>query len=135
MEIDMLSIGKRIKARRLELQLMQTDIYEQCGIASGVLSRMENGKNAPSVIAFHKLSEVLKCDMNWLATGKSTNIQNSSFSKNEEFLLSGFNSLCEEDQEELMEILQMKLRKTQKGTAAIAKSSGLMSIEKGNLIG
>lgn len=73
--------------------------------------------------------------MNWLVTGKSTNMQNSSFSKNEEFLLSGFNSLCEEDKEELIEILQMKLHKTQKGRVASAKSSGLMSIEKGNLIG
>ena len=135
MEIDMVSIGERIKERRLELHLTQTDIYEQCGIASGVLSRIENGKNVPSVIAFHKLSEVLECDMKWLATGKSTNMKNAAFYKNEEKLLNGFRALPEEDQEELMEILEMKLRKLKKGKDMVAKSSGLTGTEKGNMVG
>lgn len=135
MEIDMVSIGERIKARRLELHLTQTDIYEQCGIASGVLSRIENGKNVPSVIAFHKLSEVLECDMNWLATGKSTDMQNVVFYKNEERLLNGFRSLSEEDQDELMEILEVKLRKVQRARGTSAKSSGLTDTETGDMVG
>lgn len=114
MEIDIISIGKRIKARRLELHLTQTDIYEKCGIASGVLSRIENGKNVPSVIAFYRLAQVLQCDMNWLATGNSTNEQNSKIYKNEDRILDGFRSLPEEEQEELIAILELKLRKVKK---------------------
>jgi len=129
MEIDMLSIGKRIKSRRLELHLTQTDIYEKCGIASGVLSRIENGKNVPSVIAFHRLSQVLQCDMNWLATGFSTNMQNLIFCKNEETLLNSFRELSEEDQEELMQILEIKLRKSQNPRKINAKSSFSTSTE------
>ena len=110
MEINMLSIGERIKKRRLELHLTQTDIFEKCGIASGVLSRIENGKNVPSIMAFYKLSQVLDCDMDWLATGSSTNMQNSMFYKNEEEFLLGFRELPEEDQYELLEILKLKLR-------------------------
>lgn len=135
MEINMLSIGERIKARRLELRLTQTDIFEQCGIASGVLSRIENGKNVPSVIAFHKLSQVLDCDMNWLATGISTNMQKSVFCKNEELLLSGFRELPNEDQEELMEILNMKLRKVEKAKGAEVTSSHLTDTEKDDMVG
>ncbi len=135
MEIDMVSIGERIKTRRLEMHLTQTDIYEKCGIASGVLSRIENGKNVPSVITFHKLSEVLECDMNWLATGKSTDMQNLSFYKNEERLLNGFRSLPEEDQVELMEILEMKLRKVKKERDVTAKLSGLTGTENGDMVG
>lgn len=114
MDIDMISIGERIKARRLELNLTQTDIFEQCGIASGVLSRIENGKNAPSVIAFHKLSQALNCDMNWLATGKSTNMKNGPIYKYEEELLAGFRELPSDDQEELLAILGLKLQRQRK---------------------
>ena len=64
MELDMIGIGERIKTRRKELKLSQTDIYERCDITSGALSKIENGKTTPSVIAFYKLSQVLECDMN-----------------------------------------------------------------------
>ena len=54
MELDMIGIGERIKTRRKELKLSQTDIYERCDITSGALSKIENGKTTPSVISFHK---------------------------------------------------------------------------------
>lgn len=122
MEISMLSIGERIKMRRLELHLTQTDIFEKCGIASGVLSRIENGKNVPSVIAFYKLSQILECDMNWLVTGISTNMQNYAFYKNEEDLIDGFRKLSDDDKEELIEILNLKIRKSQRTRNINAKS-------------
>ena len=52
MELDMMGIGERIKTRRKELKLSQTDIYERCDITSGALSKIENGKTTPSVIGF-----------------------------------------------------------------------------------
>ena len=102
MELDMMGIGERIKTRRKELKLSQTDIYERCDITSGALSKIENGKTTPSVIAFYKLSQVLECDMNWLATGISSNMQKSNICKLEEELLNGFRELPEDDKEELM---------------------------------
>lgn len=114
MELDMMGIGERIKTRRKELKLSQTDIYERCDITSGALSKIENGKTTPSVIAFYKLSQVLECDMNWLATGISSNMQKSNICKLEEELLNGFRELPEDDKEELMGLLQLKLRKVKK---------------------
>ena len=105
MELDMMGIGERIKTRRKELKLSQTDIYERCDITSGALSKIENGKTTPSVIAFYKLSQVLECDMNWLATGISSNMQKSNICKLEEELLNGFRELPEDDKEELMGFL------------------------------
>ena len=63
MELDMMGIGERIKTRRKELKLSQTDIYERCDITSGALSKIENGKTTPSVIAFYKLSQVLEYEL------------------------------------------------------------------------
>lgn len=135
MELDMIGIGERIKGRRKELGLSQTDIYERCDITSGALSKIENGKTTPSIVAFYKLSQVLECDMNWLATGSSSYLQNFSICKWEDELLNGFRKLSEEDQEELMEILEMKLRKVQRARGASAKSSDLTGTEKSNMVG
>ena len=97
MELDMMGIGERIKTRRKELKLSQTDIYERCDITSGALSKNRKRKTTPSVIAFYKLSQVLECDMNWLATGISSNMQKSNICKLEEELLNGFRELPEDD--------------------------------------
>ena len=45
MELDMMGIGERIKTRRKELKLSQTDIYERCDITSGALSKIRKRKN------------------------------------------------------------------------------------------
>lgn len=135
MELDMMGIGERIKTRRKELKLSQTDIYERCDITSGALSKIENGKTTPSVIAFYKLSQVLECDMNWLATGISSNMQKSNICKLEEELLNGFRELPEDDRDELLCIMQMKLRKVKKENSMSAKSSHSTSTETGDMVG
>ena len=114
MNLDMIGIGERIKKRRKELGLSQIDIYEKCNITSGALSKIENGKTIPSIISFYKLSLVLECDMNWLATGHSSSLQNCTFCQQEENLLFGFRKLPEDEQMEILEILDMKLRKLHK---------------------
>ena len=114
MELDMIGIGERTKIRRKELKLSQTDIYERCDITSGALSKIENGKTTPSVIVFYKLSQVLECDMNWLATGISSNTQNPNICKLEEKLLNGFRELPDDDNGELMGLLHLKLQRGKK---------------------
>lgn len=135
MEIDMISIGERIKMRRLELHLTQTDIFDQCGITSGALSKIENGKTAPSIIVFHKLSTVLQCDMNWLATGESANVQISTICKKEESLLNSFRKLSEDEQEEFLEFMDIRLRRSGRGKTVLTKSSASMTTEKDDMVG
>ena len=123
MDVSMESIGERIKARRKELQLTQTDIFEMCGIRSGALSRIENGTSVPSIILFYRIAEVLQCDMNWLMTGVSSNMKNKVFSESEEELLNGFRQLDQDDQEELMGLLALKLRKIKRDGEKMATLS------------
>ena len=123
MDVSMESIGERIKARRKELQLTQTDIFEMCGIRSGALSRIENGTSVPSIILFYRIAEVLQCDMNWLMTGVSSNMKNEVFSEYEEELLNGFRQLDQDDQEELMGLLALKLRKARRDGGKMATLS------------
>lgn len=134
MEINMKSIGERIRDRRKELQLTQNDIKSACGISSGALSEIENGNRTPSVLAFHALSEVLQCTMDWLATGESPHEESAeistygdSISDNESELLKGFRQLALDEQDEFLGILSLKLCKVNRGEKRNQKSSSLDS--------
>ena len=134
MELIMKSIGGRIRDRRKELHLTQNDIKSTCGISSGALSEIENGNRTPSIILFHTLSEVLQCSMDWLATGESSDTENTIFFSTEECcvssteveLLKGFRHLDQDDQDELMGILSLKLQKVKRVEEKLVKlpSSG-----------
>lgn len=121
MEIVMKNIGERIRNRRKELHLTQTDIKSACGISSGALSEIENGNRTPSIIIFHALSEILECSMDWLATGTYPNIEDINISpyedtssETESKLINGFRQLNQDEQDELVEILMLKLKKAKK---------------------
>lgn len=132
---DMKSIGHRILKRRKELRLTQTDIFNKCGLATGALSKIENGIRVPSCIIFYDLACALDCSMDWLMTGKYANTHNLELCQREETFLNGFRELSEEDKEELMEILEIKLRKTEKLKNKSVKSSESIITEKNNLVG
>ena len=69
MNISMDIVGNRIRERRKELKLTQTDMHRECGITSGALSQIENGNRVPSAIAFYAISQALQCSMEYLITG------------------------------------------------------------------
>lgn len=68
-------------------------------------------------------------------TGTSSETKNTEIFGNEKKLLDGFQKLPEEDQEELLEILEMKLRKVQRARGTSVKSSDLTGTEKGDMVG
>ncbi len=139
MELDMQTIGLRIKNRRKELRLTQTDIKSAVGISSGNISDIENGNRLPAASTLVQLSNVLECSIDWILTGSSPASENFEISdtgdKREAELLKGFRELPDEDQDELIGILEMKLRKVQKARGTSAKSSGLTNTENGSMVG
>ena len=79
MELDIQSIGKRIKKRRKELHLTQTEIKEKTGISSGNMSDIERGNRLPAATTLAQLSEILDCSIDWILTGKSPLSENLIF--------------------------------------------------------
>lgn len=139
MELNMKTIGDRIKARRKELRLTQTEIKALSGISSGNLSDIENGNRLPAATTLVQLAAILQCSIDWMLTGESPiseKLVNSVIGDSmENELLNGFRELSPEDKQELIEIMNMKLRKVQKARGTSAKSSGLTDTEKGNKVG
>lgn len=127
------NIGNRILERRKELRLTQTDIYNKCGLATGALSKIENGLRVPSCTIFYDLACALDCSMDWLMTGESANKHNIELCQKEEKLLNGFRELSEDDQEELIGLLEIKLHKIQRARNANSKSFDM--INKNSMIG
>lgn len=110
-------VGKRIKNRRLELNLTQSDIKQKTGISTGNLSDIERGRSAPSASALCELSYVLECSVDYILFGKSRNTDKSKFSDIHEQLtplqelaLSSLLELDPANQEEILEIIQLKIR-------------------------
>lgn len=129
------SIGERIRIRRKELKITQTQIQEEIGISSGNLSGIESGKSLPSTSALIGLSKILDCTTDWILTGNPPMLRNKAFSDIEDFLISGYRELPEDDKEELINILKMKLKKISKATNSMGKSSILTDIDTTVMIG
>lgn len=105
-------IGHRIKKRRKELGITQTQIQQKTNISSGNLSCIENGKYLPSAMALMELSKILNCSVDWILTGNLPDTEQADFSDNKEsVLLTGFRLLPPEEKDEFLEILQIKLKK------------------------
>ena len=105
-EIDMIEIGKRIKDIRTKLQITHKEIYEKCGISSGSLSMIENGKRIPTIAVIYKIASILDCSVDWLITGHSPNKE--FIDNDEKKLLDLYQSLNTKDQKELLALAQIK---------------------------
>lgn len=129
-------IGHRIKERRKELKITQTQIQQETSISSGNLSCIENGKYLPSAIALLELSKILNCSIDWILTGESEISNNTFFLDNkEQELLNGFRNLPDYDKDELMGLLQMKLQRLKKEGNAAEKSSLSIEINSDGMVG
>ena len=113
MDINLLAIGSRIKKRRKDLHLTQSEIKQAVGISSGNLSDIENGNRAPAIGTLYKLSIILQCSIDWIVTGENTSHSLVGISDEGELeLLDGFRQLSKDNQDELLAILKIKLQRT-----------------------
>jgi transcriptional regulator with XRE-family HTH domain len=119
------NIGQRIKKRRKELHITQTQIQEQTSISPGNLSCIENGKYLPSAIALTELSKVLNCSVDWILTGeqKITNGVNNILTNKDYTLINYFHEMTVDDQDELLMIAQIKAYKKKPGKIELSLSS------------
>lgn len=104
-------IGTRIRLRRKELNITQTQIHKETGISSGNLSGIESGKVLPSSLALIGLSKALKCSIDWILTGNEF-LSETEISNNREMeLISNFRKLTDSDKQEILNIIEYKLYK------------------------
>lgn len=128
-----MSIGERIRTKRKELNITQTQIQDKTGISSGNLSTIESGKTLPSATALINLSKILNCSIDWILTGSSPISENLSLTNTEQLLISNYRLLSVEDKDEIIEIINIKIRKTQRKREIT--SSPLTNANMDNMVG
>ncbi len=67
-----MSIGDRIKAKRLGLKLTQQDLSKELHITPQHISAIEQNKRLPSLPMLEKLAEELGVTIDFLVTGKES---------------------------------------------------------------
>ncbi|MBC5745061.1 helix-turn-helix domain-containing protein [Lachnospiraceae bacterium MD308] len=111
MNTDM--IGTRIREKRNELGLTPNNVNALVGIRTGHLSELENGKSLPSTPTLLKLSKLFNCSVDWILFGETPNSESvkTALSAREIELLDLFTELPLSDQEELLDIANIKLQR------------------------
>lgn len=124
--MDSICIGKRIKEKRLALGLTISEVCTDTGISTGNLSDIENGRHAPSTSAICKLSKVFNCSIDYLITGSDylgIATKQKKFTPLTELAMSYLNEMDTLDQEEVLDFIEMKIRRKKR----LARSSNSSS--------
>ena len=62
--------GEIIRARRKEQNLTQDQLAEYLGVSAAAVSKWENDQTSPDTLKLIRLADVLKTDVEYLATGR-----------------------------------------------------------------
>ncbi len=65
-ELDKAEIGKRLRKVRRRNNMTQEKMAEALGVSSRYLSKIENGKNSPSLMFVMKFSEITGASLDYL---------------------------------------------------------------------
>lgn len=133
MPITAKEIGERIKNRRIELGLTQTEIKNTTGISSGNMSDIEHGNRFPSIPTLIQLCSVLDCTSDYILTGTSPfseNENNSDLPTSMSYLLELFSSLSDDDIDDLTALAELKLsRSKRRGKQTLSPSTVSKSLK------
>lgn len=97
-----MSIGSRIKERREELGITQTQLANLLGLTKGAIGNYETDANSPKASTLYKVFDVLKCDANYIFQDEIKEQKNTP-SEKERALIKLYRNLNEEGQEQLID--------------------------------
>ena len=113
----MLTLGDRIKYIRKTNRLNQVEFAKIIGVSQGTLSELEKDKNNPSIETLISIHKNFKVDLEWLlvSSNEVNNNSKTSFKSklegNEIEMLTLIRMLSIEDQEEVIGIIELKLKR------------------------
>ena len=96
-----MSIGSRMKARREELGMTQTQLAEKIGVTKGAIGNYETDANSPKASMMYKIFEALQCDANYLYQDDMFDAASVMLPNDEREMLRLYNQLNQEGKEKL----------------------------------
>ncbi|MBU5312250.1 helix-turn-helix domain-containing protein [Tissierella carlieri] len=125
-------IGVRISEQMSKLDLKQVDICKITGISKNAMSNYVNGNRVPDTMAIYKLSKVLKVSIEWLLTGEETALHEENLLDTEQIrmtdderdMIAKFRILEYEDQQDTLDIIDMKYNRHIKKEMSLTLDDG-----------
>lgn len=111
----MSTIGERIKRIRKLYEYNQVEFSNIIGVSQGTLSELEQDKYKLALDTIMQIHNKFNTDIYWLLFGvKQHNDDKNSFGKTESELILQFRKLKLVDQEEILDIIQLKINRYSK---------------------
>lgn len=96
-----MSIGSRMKMRREELGMTQTQLAEKIGVTKGAIGNYETDANSPKASMMYKIFEALQCDANYLYQDDMFDAASVMLPEDEREMLRLYKQLNQEGKEKL----------------------------------
>ncbi|WP_223192921.1 helix-turn-helix domain-containing protein [Paenibacillus sedimenti] len=109
--MELSTLGERIRGIRKNNQLNQIEFANMIGVSQGTLSELEQDKYKPSVDILIVIQEKFKVGIEWLIIGSAEDTYSINLNEKETKLISGFRKLNNDDQDEIIEIIGIKLKR------------------------
>ncbi|MFX3636668.1 MAG: helix-turn-helix domain-containing protein [Candidatus Pristimantibacillus sp.] len=109
--MELSTLGERIRGIRKNNQLNQIEFANMIGVSQGTLSELEQDKYKPSVDILIVIQEKFRVGLEWLLIGSAEDTYSINLNEKENKLISGFRKLNNDDQDEIIEIIGIKLKR------------------------
>lgn len=80
-----MSFGSRLRARREQLGIRQSDLAKMLDVTPAAISNYEADVNSPKAVVLYKVFDILKCDANYLFQDEMTELTYANKATAEEF--------------------------------------------------
>lgn len=109
--MELSTLGERIRGIRKTNQLNQIEFASMIGVSQGTLSELEQDKYKPSVDILIAVQNKFKVDLEWLIIGSAEDTYSINLNEKENKLVAGFRKVNNNDQDEIIEIIGIKLKR------------------------
>lgn len=100
---------ERIRQRRKELNMNQTELADKAGIKQATISAIELGKVDPTTSSIKMIATALDVSLDYLIQGTANKPPEIEFSKQQQELLEIMQHMTEPEQEQLLGAVKMYL--------------------------
>ncbi len=101
-----MSVGNRIRNRRMELSITQTRLAKTAKLTPAAISQFESGSRKPSFDALSKLATALKISTDYLLGKKQPGYDDILADPKVSVMFRGFMKFSEKDKESMLEFYE-----------------------------
>lgn len=105
-----MSFGSRLREKREELGLKQSELGKLLGVTGSAIGNYENEISSPKADILYRVFDVLKCDANYLFQDEMTELQNDDFTPSEVKHIKKYRALDERGKSNVDVLLENEYR-------------------------